>query len=133
MNIKDVPTLCIVVTWTIALLLPVYTNGFPYNYPEDTPAADTDITYQPSKRNGDGLSSLCPGGVNKLRCIHSYLSLYARIQNGLTDPVSVRNIGKRNMPYDKKGVLMCPAGMDKFQCYDNAIEYYIRVMKTMSS
>ncbi|XP_060070301.1 uncharacterized protein LOC132550272 [Ylistrum balloti] len=133
MNIKDVPTLSIVILWTILLLLPVNIRGFPYEFRDDTSATDNDSTYHPYKRNGDGLTSLCPGGVNKLRCIHSYLSLYARIQNGLTDPVSVRNIGKRNMPYDKKGVLMCPPSMDKIKCYDNAIEYYIRVMKMMSS
>lgn len=93
--------------------------------------ADDDIEYKTVKRN-DGLNlSLCPEGVNKLRCIHSYLSYYAR--GRLTDPVAQRNIGKRNMPFDKKGVLMCPPNMDKFQCYDNAIEYYIRVMKMMST
>ena len=85
---------------------------------------------------GDGLSSLslCPGKLSKIRCLHSYLSLYHQMQNGRTDSVSLRNIGKRDgsNPYVKKGGLMCPQDMDKVQCYNNAIAYYIRLMQLMS-
>ncbi|KAL3841360.1 hypothetical protein ACJMK2_019518 [Sinanodonta woodiana] len=34
--------------------------------------------------------------MNPEQCFYSHLSMYIKLQNSLTDPVSLRNIGKRN-------------------------------------
>ncbi|KAK3608538.1 hypothetical protein CHS0354_010400 [Potamilus streckersoni] len=40
--------------------------------------------------------NMCPVGMNPEQCFYSHLSMYIKLQNSLTDPVSLRNIGKRN-------------------------------------
>ena len=40
---------------------------------------------------------LCPHGMSGERCFYSQLAMFVRQHNSFTDPVALRNIGKRNV------------------------------------